>query len=777
MKGADMAVYSSGESGASNGALSFEQRFASGFITPSLSSTPFLTFIQGYQQNNVTAFSFSRPLVAQCTVESSDITLYGLNWFIFAHGASNTFVQHVEGSQGQAALDIGSATDAIAAFTAGSVPADAKVLNWTITPDFAIPVVPTAYCYRFFSLPTDQKYQITQWTPIIGSPLVHHLVVYSCPSLDTRYTDGQVVCNAPPLSSWTNTCYSFYIDWALGRKGTVYPSNMGKPFGLGDFSAQFVVLEMHYSNPLLLTGQVDTGSGISATYTSTIRPIDVGVLTLGTYPSYFTLPPRTQVATILNECTSECSSNLPATGITLISSGFHMHTRGSAGLTRIIRNGTELAEVNRDQWFDFNYQNSNFLGPSNTIMPGDRLVTYCSWDTSNDNVTVQGGAASTQEMCFNFMEITHGGLVGLCVYLNTVSPAAATIKLSVQPNFTALTPRAETCGASAYSLGYASLPTPGSAVPSGAPAATSGGNVWAGQINSLQACYAGLGLWLLLFLVHGGQMVRGRYWIMAILLTTTMMEAAGFGTRWYSLQHNKQLAPLEASQALLILAPIFNAAFNYVLCSNLISFVGAHFAIISPKRISWIFITSDALTFIVQIIGAVLYFTALTTNNVATPNATLGLKILLAGLIITVPSFALFLLVIIVFDIRTRRELPWSVRRQWTPLLWALYFSSSMILLRSIYRSVEFSQGYSGYLSSHEIYFYFFDALPIVLATVTFNIFHPSYYVGKRYEALRNQLLSNAGLNPETSAATTVNMTDISPVDKIADEKVEAESH
>jgi hypothetical protein len=48
-----------------------------------------------------------------------------------------------------------------------------------------------------------------------------------------------------------------------------------------------------------------------------------------------------------------------------------------------------LARMN---YFDFNYQNQDYVPFSRRkILPGDRLLTTCVWDTSSDNTTVLGG--------------------------------------------------------------------------------------------------------------------------------------------------------------------------------------------------------------------------------------------------------------------------------------------------------------------------------------------------------------------------------------------------
>lgn len=56
----------------------------------------------------------------------------------------------------------------------------------------------------------------------------------------------------------------------------------------------------------------------------------------------------------------------------------------------------------------------------------------------------------------------------------------------------------------------------------------------------------------------------------------------------------------------------------------------------------------------------------------------------------------------------------------------ALQASSGLIIVRSIVRLVEFIQGFDGYIISHEVFIYVFDALPMFLVTVAFCI--GSYY-------------------------------------------------
>lgn len=50
-------------------------------------------------------------------------------------------------------------------------------------------------------------------------------------------------------------------------------------------------------------------------------------------------------------------------------------------------------------------------------------------------------------------------------------------------------------------------------------------------------------------------------------------------------------------------------------------------------------------------------------------------------------------------------------------------------MVRSIFRVVEYLQGFDGYLLSHEYYLYIFDAVLMLCVIVIFNVVHPSEVV------------------------------------------------
>lgn len=55
-----------------------------------------------------------------------------------------------------------------------------------------------------------------------------------------------------------------------------------------------------------------------------------------------------------------------------------------------------------------------------------------------------------------------------------------------------------------------------------------------------------------------------------------------------------------------------------------------------------------------------------------------------------------------------------------------LYAISALIMVRSIFRAVEFIMGNSGYLLSYEWTLYVFDSLLMIIVTVIFYVRYPS---------------------------------------------------
>ena len=106
-----------------------------------------------------------------------------------------------------------------------------------------------------------------------------------------------------------------------------------------------------------------------------------------------------------------------------------------------------------------------------------------------------------------------------------------------------------------------------------------------------------------------------------------------------------------------------------------------------------------------------------------------GPNIIIGGLVIQVLFFGFFMISSAVFHMRMHRDpTPYSlsIPLRWSEIIYVLYAASLLILVRSIFRLIEYAQGNDGYLISHEVFLYIFDALLMFATMLVFHVVHPS---------------------------------------------------
>ncbi|KAL0575631.1 hypothetical protein V5O48_006356 [Marasmius crinis-equi] len=234
------------------------------------------------------------------------------------------------------------------------------------------------------------------------------------------------------------------------------------------------------------------------------------------------------------------------------------------------------------------------------------------------------------------------------------------------------------------------------------------------------------GVFLLSTILHIWQLVRTRTWYFLPMVIGALMEGTGYIGRILSHSDPNKLGPYIMQSVLLLVAPALFAASIYMILGRLISRVeGEEYSIIKVTRLTKVFVWCDVLSFLVQSSGAGLMVRAGSTS--------LGEKIILAGLIIQIVAFGIFIVVSLIFHLRMNKA-PTAASRTheqraavpWNRMLWVLYTASAFIMIRSVFRFVEYVQGFSGYLLRNEVWLYIFDALLMGITVWLFNWFHPS---------------------------------------------------
>lgn len=173
----------------------------------------------------------------------------------------------------------------------------------------------------------------------------------------------------------------------------------------------------------------------------------------------------------------------------------------------------------------------------------------------------------------------------------------------------------------------------------------------------------------------------------------------------------------------LLLAPVLFAASLYMTLGRLIRSVEAdRYSIIPPRWLTKVFVTGDVLSFFIQGAGAGIMVQGKGDSMKTGQNVVVG------GLILQVLMFAFFIVTGLHFNLRFRKRGP---TESWTHVSWQgtlnmLYITSSFVMVRNIFRVVEYVGGSDGYLLSTEWPLYVFDGALMLFTMSWFFWRYPS---------------------------------------------------
>ncbi|KAK1854411.1 rta1 domain-containing protein [Colletotrichum chrysophilum] len=226
---------------------------------------------------------------------------------------------------------------------------------------------------------------------------------------------------------------------------------------------------------------------------------------------------------------------------------------------------------------------------------------------------------------------------------------------------------------------------------------------------------------------HAFQLVKTRTWYFIPFLIGCIVEVVGYAGRAINATEtpNWTKGPYIIQALLLLLGPPFYAASIYMVFGRLVILLDAEkHSLIRRKWLTKFFLLGDILSIFGQAIGGGQLAGADTQKK-----KDLGQTIIIVGLGIQILFFGFFMIVTILFHLRINRDpTPTSlvVKTPWRRLLQVLYVASFLILVRSVFRVIEYVMGEDGELQSKEVYIYIFDALLMLAVSAAFNYFHPS---------------------------------------------------
>ncbi|GKT76473.1 RTA1 like protein [Colletotrichum tofieldiae] len=146
-------------------------------------------------------------------------------------------------------------------------------------------------------------------------------------------------------------------------------------------------------------------------------------------------------------------------------------------------------------------------------------------------------------------------------------------------------------------------------------------------------------------------------------------------------------------------------------------------SIIRRKWLTKLFVFGDVVSFIMQGAGGGI----MASGTLEALEK--GEHIVIGGLVVQIIFFSLFAITAAIFHRRLSRFPTRKVLQAvipWETYLNVLYAASALILVRSVFRLIEYAQGNDGYLISHEVFLYVFDAVLMFATMCVFAWKHPS---------------------------------------------------
>jgi len=188
----------------------------------------------------------------------------------------------------------------------------------------------------------------------------------------------------------------------------------------------------------------------------------------------------------------------------------------------------------------------------------------------------------------------------------------------------------------------------------------------------------------------------------------------------------------------LTIGPVFIAAAIYLTLGRIVVVHGAFISRIKPRTYTTFFLGCDIVSLVVQAVGGGI---AASTPLDNPHMIDVGTNILVAGLSIQVASLFAFSACSLEFLWRVRKN-PEMRNPEFADLvsskrfkmfLIALFGATACLFVRTVFRSVELSEGFSGKLANQEVEFMVLDGVMIILACLCLSIWHPGHGFGGRW--------------------------------------------
>ncbi len=245
---------------------------------------------------------------------------------------------------------------------------------------------------------------------------------------------------------------------------------------------------------------------------------------------------------------------------------------------------------------------------------------------------------------------------------------------------------------------------------------------------SVPAAIVALIIWVTISTVATLRIHKSHLKYFIIFAVGAVGELIGYIARVYGTQNTNNFGAFLVNELFLVISPLCFMCADYLVYAKLVRHFGEEYSFIPTKFTAPVFVTCDVISVLMQGGGAGL----LVSKNLHTIQ--IGQIILLTGLGFGLASFTVFMVIVTIFLRRVNRSQTdnaarvMTLSKNWKQIMIPMYISIACIVIRTIYRLVEFSFGWTGPVNATEWYLYVFDTIFMVIATTIYLIFWPATY-------------------------------------------------
>ncbi|KAG8995735.1 hypothetical protein FRB94_008789 [Tulasnella sp. JGI-2019a] len=275
-----------------------------------------------------------------------------------------------------------------------------------------------------------------------------------------------------------------------------------------------------------------------------------------------------------------------------------------------------------------------------------------------------------------------------------------------------------------------------------------------GFVPTLWVCIFFVCLFSFTGLVHLYQSFRYRMkaWWIPTVVTCGLVEVLGWSGRIWGSQNVWSQNPYIMQIVCTIFGPSFMTAAFFIIFVRIIRIVGPEYSRLSPRIYTYLFVGTDVTALLIQSIGGAMAATANTPSGSAT-----GAHVMVGGIILQMVAITVYALTSIEYFWRVYKERPLRARQHsntssinmvprsglntpgepeksygldnLTPnvktMVFGLIIATVLVYIRSIYRTAELLDGWGGPIITNQTMFDLLDGVPVFLAMVALNVFHP----------------------------------------------------